>query len=74
MKFETFEAIEASVKHARKKHPVFPSTHSDALSILGEEYGEACEANNEKDYPHCHHEILDIIAVGVRMLEELPHD
>lgn len=39
--------IEHELKYAQKKHPTFPSNRSDAMSIIGEEYGEACQINND---------------------------
>lgn len=63
--------IELELARARAKHPLFASCFADGTSIIGEEFGELCQAVNDKDYEHAKLEALHVIATCVRFLEEL---
>lgn len=65
---------------AKKKHPVFPISRSDALSIIGEEYGEACQVNNDirtcavsfdDGISHYIQEVTQIAVTSVRAIETM---
>lgn len=61
--------IFGAVARAEKKHPEFVKTPEEAVSVLGEEFGEFAQAINDKDFAKAQNEALDIIAVCVRVLK-----
>ena len=62
--------IEKAVKRAEEKHPVFADNAFQAVSIIGEEFGEFAQAVNDKDFKKAECEALDLIATCIRFLKE----
>lgn len=71
MKTKTQCDIELELANARTKHPLFATSGTEGISIIGEEFGELCRAVNERDYEHAKLEALHVIATCIRFLEEL---
>lgn len=71
MKTKTQCDIEFELANARTKHPLFAANEAEGVSIIGEEFGELCQAVNDKDYEHAKLEALHMIATCIRFLEEL---
>lgn len=70
MMCSTASAIRDAVVRARVKHPRFIKGISQSpIEILVEEIGEICEARQSFDTVHEREEIMDAIAVLVRMYE-----
>ncbi len=67
----TMNHIISATQHARNKHPKFTPNEAEAVSIIGEEFGELCKAVNERDFDHAKLEALHVIATCIRFLEEL---
>ena len=65
MRNETVAIIQDAVRHARTKHPKL-GYH---WPILNEEIGEIAKAENEGDSEGWPKEVIDSIAVLVRMFE-----
>lgn len=62
--------IKERLAEAKAKHPTFPTTTTEALPILIEEVGELAKAINDSEGKEREKsELLDIVAVCVRMLE-----
>lgn len=61
--------IEKAVKHAEQKHPVFADNKYQAISIIGEEFGELAQAVNDNDFDKAEKEALDLIATCIRFLK-----
>lgn len=70
--------LQHELAYAKKKHPVFPIERSYALSIIGEEYGEACQVNNDirtcsvpydEGISHYIQEVAHIGATAIRAIE-----
>jgi len=71
---EIFNQIKEAVLHAKKKHPHFCDNPVEAVCLMVEELGEAGQAVNDyhwKKLPldQARKEVLDLIATGVRFLE-----
>jgi NTP pyrophosphatase (non-canonical NTP hydrolase) len=73
---ESIGVIKAEYYKATDKHPEFAKTMSGAISILGEEFGEAAQAVND----HCTHgadiekvrtELSHVAVVAIRTLVNL---
>lgn len=62
--------IEKAVKKAETKHPLFAESAYQAISIIGEEFGELAQAVNDKDFERAEAEALDLIATCIRFLKE----
>lgn len=62
-------AIENAVRHAEQKHPVFATNKFQAVSIIGEEFGELAQAVNDNDFEKAEVEALDLIATCIRFLK-----
>lgn len=62
-------AIENAVRHAEQKHPVFATNKFQAVSIIGEEFGELAQAVNDNDFEKAEAEALDLIATCIRFLK-----
>jgi len=64
--------IEARLEKARAKHPDFaPQGRYQAVSVIGEEYGEFAQAVNDGRLADSVDEALDEIATLVRYIEEV---
>lgn len=63
--------IYASIEDAEKRHPKFPEKIAEAISIIGEEYGEVCKAVNENDRVGLVIELSHVIVACIRTLERL---
>lgn len=61
--------IEKAVKHAEQKHPVFAENRFQAISVIGEEFGELAQAVNDNDFEKAEAEALDLIATCIRFLK-----
>ncbi len=61
--------ILGALYHAEEKHPEFVETPEQAVSVLGEEFGEFAQAINDKNFEKAQNEALDIIAVCIRVLK-----
>ncbi|MBQ4493326.1 MAG: hypothetical protein II972_01820 [Elusimicrobiaceae bacterium] len=62
-------SLVSAVACAEKKHPGFVNTPEQAVSVLGEEFGEFAQAINDKDFNKAENEVLDIMAVCTRFLK-----
>lgn len=66
------EELNKAVKHAKKKHKIFPFSRATQFAILVEEIGEIAQTINDEQSDELYkREILDAGAVIVRMLEQL---
>jgi len=70
----TMQRIRARLDTARREHPVF-TPHGgglfEALAIIAEEHGEvAAAANDDEGVARVNDELLDLIATGIRTLQE----
>lgn len=71
MREETLTLINARLQHAVQKHPDFaPEGVFQAVSVVGEEYGEFAQAVNDGDLKKAVDEALDGIVTFVRFIEE----
>ena len=61
--------IFSAIQSATKKHPEFVKTPEQAVSVLGEEFGEFAQAINDKQFEKARREALDIIAVCCRFIK-----
>lgn len=61
--------IISAVRHAEKKHPEFAENRFQAVSIIGEEFGELAQAVNDNDFEQAEAEALDLIATCIRFLK-----
>ncbi|WP_319583933.1 hypothetical protein [uncultured Pseudodesulfovibrio sp.] len=70
----TMQRIQARLEHARREHPEFTPQGGglfEALSTIAEEFGEAAAAANDGEgVARVNDELLDLIATGVRALQE----
>jgi hypothetical protein len=74
LKVETLKAIQKAVIRAESLHPEFPEDRIYQGALLAEESGEAIQEANDivhtgKDEGFFIMEVLDTIAVGVRILD-----
>jgi NTP pyrophosphatase (non-canonical NTP hydrolase) len=53
--------IEKAVKHAEQKHPVFADNKYQAISIIGEEFGELAQAVNDNDFDKLERAVKNLI-------------
>lgn len=67
----TIEKIKRAVEYARGKHPFFAKDYESGYVVLGEEVGEVSEAIQRKNVADIKTETLHVMAVCVRILEEL---
>jgi len=70
----TMQRIQARLDRARCEHPEF-TPHGgglfEALAIIAEEHGEvAAAANDDEGVSRVNNELLDLIATGIRALQE----
>lgn len=66
----TILRIENALKHQRDKFGHKPlATDMQAVSVLGEEYGEFCRGINQRNRAHAEKEVLQVIAVSLAWLE-----
>jgi NTP pyrophosphatase (non-canonical NTP hydrolase) len=68
------QRIRARLDTARREHPEF-TPHAgglfEALAIIVEEHGEvAAAANDDEGVSRVNNELLDLIATGIRALQE----
>ena len=69
MKPGTLDRIVAHVHHAREKHPEWRKTPEYALSVMELEWYEVVHALHWEGQKRVEEELLDLIAVAVRIIE-----
>ncbi len=67
---EIMDLVDAEVARARSLHPNNGFTTSDFLVALGEEFGESCEAHLDGEKDELKTELIQTMAVCVRILQE----
>lgn len=74
---EVFGLVLIELEKAKKKHPGFPAAYSMQCMIIGEEYGELCQAVN--DFMNCiegatrEHILKEAAHVAVTSLRTIEH-
>ena len=69
MKPGTLDRIAKHVEHAREKHPEWRKTPEYALSVMELEWHEVVHALHWEGQKRVEEELLDLIAVAVRIIE-----
>lgn len=62
--------ILSAIQSAKKRHPEFVKTPEQAVSVMGEEFGEFAQAINDKKFEKASQEALDVIAVCCRFIQK----
>ncbi|MGL6021654.1 MAG: MazG nucleotide pyrophosphohydrolase domain-containing protein [Chitinophagaceae bacterium] len=71
MNKEIIRLIQLHYHNAVSKHPHFADSLYHAMCILTEEVGEVAKAINDSNKHHIKEEILDTIAVCIRIIQKL---
>lgn len=70
----TMQRIQDRLNRARREHPEFAPQGGgifEALAVIAEEHGEvAAAANDDEGVARVNDELLDLIATGIRALQE----
>ena len=71
---EAFGLVLIELEKAKKKHPFFPAAYSMQCMVIGEEYGELCQAVNDfkgATREHILEEAAHVAVTSLRMIEHL---
>ncbi|MGL4897342.1 MAG: MazG nucleotide pyrophosphohydrolase domain-containing protein [Cetobacterium sp.] len=71
MNKELIDRIKSHYNNAVSKHPHFADSLYHAMCILTEEVGEVAKEVNDRKYTHVKEELLDVIAVCIRIIKKL---
>ncbi len=65
---QAIEMLVARLAHARKEHPVFAESTSEALSTIHDEFEELFDAANYESPARVIDEALDVAATAMRLV------
>jgi NTP pyrophosphatase (non-canonical NTP hydrolase) len=71
---EIFELINRERSRQEQLHPKWFNINEMSLSILAEEFGEVAKAINDCDYENLQDELVQVISVCFRWLENMPDE